>query len=66
MSSFTPDRLFLAVDRFRLENGLRSGCAEAQLNNVVIRSAKEVNVVRISASLRVCLSKIAPSTEYGA
>jgi len=65
MNEFHADRLFLAVDGFDLENGpSSSGCAEAQLNNVMIRSAKEVNVVADFSKLgRRSVSKIAPSTE---
>jgi len=46
MNEFHADRLFLAVDGFDLENGPSTpDLLEAQLNNVMIRSAKEVNVV---------------------
>jgi len=46
MNEFHADRLFLAVDGFDLENGPSTpDVLEAQLNNVMIRSAKEVNVV---------------------
>ena len=46
MNEFHADRLFLAVDGFDLENGPSTpDVLEAQLNNVMIHSAKEVNVV---------------------
>jgi DeoR family transcriptional regulator of aga operon len=60
MNEFHADRLFLAVDGFDLENGLSTpDVLEAQLNNVMIRSAKEVNVVTDFSKLgRRSVSKI--------
>jgi DeoR family transcriptional regulator of aga operon len=62
MNEFHADRLFLAVDGFDLENGPSTpDMLEAQLNNVMIRSAKEVNVVTDSSKLgRRSVSKIGP------
>jgi DeoR family transcriptional regulator of aga operon len=62
MSDFHADRLFLAVDGFDLENGPSTpDVLEAQLNNVMIRSAKEVNVVADFSKLgRRSVSKIGP------
>ena len=62
MNEFHADRLFLAVDGFDLENGPSTpDVLEAQLNNVMIRSAKEVNVVADFSKLgRRSVSKIAP------
>src|SRR3981189_596787 len=62
MSEFHADRLFLAVDGFDLENGPSTpAILEAQLNNVMIRSAKEVNVVTDFSKLdRRSVSKIGP------
>jgi DeoR family transcriptional regulator of aga operon len=62
MNEFHADRLFLAVDGFDLENGLSTpDVLEAQLNNVMIRSAKEVNVVTDFSKLgRRSVSKIGP------
>src|SRR5947207_2206647 len=59
---FHADRLFLAVDGFDLENGPSTpDVLEAQLNNVMIRSAKEVNVVTDFSKLgRRSVSKIGP------
>src|SRR5205085_11807038 len=46
MNEFHADRLFLAVDGFDLENGPSTpDLLEAQLNNVIMRSANEANVV---------------------
>src|SRR5438132_3802427 len=46
LNEFHADRLFLAVDGFDLENGPSTpDVLEAQLNNVMIRSAREVNVI---------------------
>src|SRR5258707_3688405 len=60
MNEFHADRLFLAVDGFDLENGPSTpDVLEAQLNNVMIRSAKEVNVVTDFSKLgRRSVSKI--------
>jgi Transcriptional regulators of sugar metabolism len=62
MNEFHADRLFLAVDGFDLENGPSTpDVLEAQLNNVMIRSAKEVNVVADFSKLgRRSVSRIAP------
>ena len=62
MNEFHADRFFLAVDGFDLENGPSTpDVLEAQLNNVMIRSAKEVNVVTDSSKLgRRSVSKIGP------
>jgi len=62
MGEFHADRLFLAVDGFDLENGPSTpDVLEAQLNNVMIRSAKEVNVVADFSKLgRRSVSKIGP------
>lgn len=62
MHEFHADRLFLAVDGFDLENGPSTpDVLEAQLNNVMIRSAKEVNVVTDFSKLgRRSVSKIGP------
>jgi len=62
MNEFHADRLFLAVDGFDLENGPSTpDILEAQLNNVMIRSAKEVNVVTDFSKLgRRSVSKIGP------
>src|SRR5205807_4527168 len=62
MNEFHADRLFLAVDGFDLENGPSTpDLLEAQLNNVMIRSAKEVNVVTDFSKLgRRSVSKIGP------
>src|SRR6202035_5991315 len=60
MNEFHAYRLFLAVDGFDLNNGLSTpDVLEAQLNNVMIRSAKEVNVVTDFSKLgRRSVSKI--------
>ena len=62
MSEFHADRLFLAVDGFDLENGPSTpDVLEAQLNNVMIRSAREVNVVTDFSKLgRRSVSRIGP------
>jgi len=62
MNEFHADKLFLAVDGFDLENGPSTpDILEAQLNNVMIRSAKEVNVVADFSKLgRRSVSKIGP------
>jgi len=62
MNEFHADRLFLAVDGFDLENGPSTpDLLEAQLNNVMIRSSKEVNVVADFSKLgRRSVSKIGP------
>jgi len=62
MGEFHADRLFLAVDGFDLENGPSTpDVLEAQLNNVMIRSAKEVTVVADFSKLgRRSVSKIGP------
>jgi DeoR/GlpR family transcriptional regulator of sugar metabolism len=62
MNEFHADRLFLAVDGFDLVNGPSTpDVLEAQLNNVMIRSAREVNVVTDFSKLgRRSVSKIGP------
>src|SRR5262252_3066556 len=62
MNEFHANRLFLAVDGFDLENGPSTpDVLEAQLNNVMIRSTKEVNVVADFSKLgRRSVSKIGP------
>jgi len=62
MNEVHADRLFLAVDGFDLENGPSTpDVLEAQLNNVMIRSAREVNVVADFSKLgRRSVSKIGP------
>jgi DeoR family transcriptional regulator of aga operon len=62
MNEFHADRLFLAVDGFDLENGPSTpDMLEAQLNNVMMRSAREVNVVTDFSKLgRRSVSKIGP------
>jgi len=62
MNEFHADRLFLAVDGFDFEHGPSTpDVLEAQLNSVMIRSAKEVNVVTDSSKLgRRSVSKIGP------
>lgn len=62
MNEFHADRLFLAVDGFDLEDGPSTpDVLEAQLNNVMIRSAKEVNVVTDFSKLgRRSVSRIGP------
>jgi DeoR family transcriptional regulator, aga operon transcriptional repressor len=62
MNEFHADRLFLAVDGFDLEYGPSTpDVLEAQLNNLMIRSAKEVNVVADFSKLgRRSVSKIRP------
>jgi DeoR family transcriptional regulator of aga operon len=62
MNEFHADRLFLAVDGFDLEYGPSTpDILEAQLNNLMIRSAKEVNVVADYSKLgRRSVSKIGP------
>jgi len=67
MNDFHADRLFLAVDGFDLENGPSTpDVLEAQLNNVMIRSAKEVNVVADFSKLgRRSVSKIGPFDRIG-
>jgi DeoR family transcriptional regulator, aga operon transcriptional repressor len=67
MSEFHANRLFLAVDGFDLENGPSTpDVLEAQLNNVMIRSAKEVIVVTDFSKLgRRSVSKIGPFQRIG-
>jgi len=62
LNEFHADRLFLAVDGFDLENGPSTpDVLEAQLNNVMIRSAREVNVVTDFSKLgRRSVSRIGP------
>lgn len=62
MNEFHATRLFLAVDGFDLENGPSTpDVLEAQLNNVMIRSAREVNVVADFSKLgRRSVSRIGP------
>ena len=67
MSEFHANRLFLAVDGFDLENGPSTpDVLEAQLNNVMIRSAKEVTVVTDFSKLgRRSVSRIGPFERIG-
>src|SRR5437667_10819343 len=62
MNEFHADRLYIAVDGFDLENGPSTpDLLEAQLNNVMMRSATEVNVVTDCSQLsRRSVSKIGP------
>jgi len=62
MNEFHADRLFLAVDGFDLDNGPSTpDVLEAQLNNVMIRSAREVSVVTDFSKLgRRSVSRIGP------
>jgi DeoR family transcriptional regulator of aga operon len=62
MNEFHADRLFLAVDGFDLVNGPSTpDVLEAQLNSVMIRSAREVNVVTDFSKLgRRSVSRIGP------
>jgi DeoR family transcriptional regulator of aga operon len=62
MNDFHADRLFLAVDGFDLEHGPSTpDVLEAQLNSVMIRSAREVTVVTDFSKLgRRSVSKIGP------
>ena len=62
MNEFHADRLFLAVDGFDLQTGPSTpDVLEAQLNNVMMRSAREVTVVADSSKLgRRAISKIGP------
>src|SRR5438477_4612836 len=62
MNEFHANCLFLAVDGFDLENGPSTpDLLDAQLNNVMMRSAKEVNVVTDFSKLgRRSESKIGP------
>ena len=62
MNEFHANRLFLAVDGFDLESGPSTpDVLEAQLNNVMIRSAREVNVVTDFSKLgRRSVSRIGP------
>ncbi len=62
MNEFHADRLFLAVDGFDLDAGPSTpDVLEAQLNNMMMRSAKEVTVVADSSKLgRRAISRIGP------
>jgi len=62
LKEFHADRLFLAVDGFDLEIGASTpDVFEAQLNGVMMRMAKEVNVVADSSKLgRRSVSRIGP------
>jgi DeoR/GlpR family transcriptional regulator of sugar metabolism len=62
LREFHADRLFLAVDGFDLEIGASTpDVFEAQLNGVMMRVAKEVNVVADSSKLgRRSVSRIGP------
>jgi DeoR/GlpR family transcriptional regulator of sugar metabolism len=62
MNEFHADRLFLAVDGFDLHTGLSTpDMLEAQLNNMMMRSAREVTVVADFSKLdRRAISKIGP------
>jgi DeoR family transcriptional regulator, aga operon transcriptional repressor len=62
MNEFHADRLFLAVDGFDLDTGPSTpDVLEAQLNNMMMRSAREVTVVADFSKLgRRAISKIGP------
>jgi DeoR/GlpR family transcriptional regulator of sugar metabolism len=62
MNEFHADRLFLAVDGFDLDIGPSTpDVLEAQLNNVMMRSAREVTVVADFSKLgRRAISRIGP------
>jgi DeoR family transcriptional regulator of aga operon len=62
MNEFHADRFFLAVDGFDLHTGPSTpDVLEAQLNNVMMRSAREVTVVADSSKLgRRAISRIGP------
>jgi DeoR family transcriptional regulator of aga operon len=62
MNDFHADRLFLAVDGFDLESGPSTpDVLEAQLNNTMMRSAREVTVVADFSKLgRRATSRIGP------
>jgi DeoR family transcriptional regulator, aga operon transcriptional repressor len=62
MSELHADRLFLAVDGFDLQTGPSTpDVLEAQLNNMMMRSAREVTVVADFSKLgRRAISKIGP------
>lgn len=62
MNEFHADRFFLAVDGFDLQTGPSTpDVLEAQLNNMMMRSAKEVTVVADSSKLgRRAISRIGP------
>ena len=62
LKEFHADRLFLAVDGFDLEIGASTpDVLEAQLNTLMMRVSKEVNVVADSSKLgRRSVSRIAP------
>src|SRR5499425_274396 len=62
LKEFHADRLFLAVDGFDLEIGASTpDVFEAQLNGVMMRMAREVNVVADSSKLgRRSVSRIGP------
>jgi DeoR family transcriptional regulator, aga operon transcriptional repressor len=62
MNEFHADRLFLAVDGFDLDAGPSTpDVLEAQLNNVMMRSAREVTVVADFSKLgRRAISRIGP------
>ena len=62
MNDFHADRLFLAVDGFDLETGPSTpDVLEAQLNNTMMRSAREVTVVADFSKLgRRATSRIGP------
>jgi DeoR family transcriptional regulator of aga operon len=62
MNEFHADKLFLAVDGFDLETGPSTpDVLEAQLNNTMMKAAKEVTVVADFSKLgRRAISKIGP------
>src|SRR5678816_2049400 len=62
MNEFHADRLFLAVDGFDLENGPSTpDVLEAQLNRLMMKISKEVNVVADFSKLgRKSVSRIGP------
>jgi len=65
MNEFRADRLFLAVDGFDLHTSPSTpDMLEAQLNNMIMRSAREVTVVADFSKLgRRAISKLAHSRE---
>jgi DeoR/GlpR family transcriptional regulator of sugar metabolism len=65
LKDFHADRLFLAVDGFDLEIGPSTpDVLEAQLNNMMVRNSKEVNVVADFSKLgRRSVSRICPLSD---
>jgi DeoR/GlpR family transcriptional regulator of sugar metabolism len=62
LKDFHADRLFLAVDGFDLEIGPSTpDVLEAQLNSLMVRNSKEINVVADFSKLgRRSVSRIGP------